>query len=112
MSSQSYLLEYKEDFSASLTAILTMCMFVSITQIGCFISKMWLEVQLKIHRKRAHAGTKMLDSVSLTNIILEMMFIAIHPSPFLVGVKIWVFETTVDNYFFYHVNDFLTIIMS
>jgi hypothetical protein len=112
LSSQSYLLEYKEDFGGPLTAILTMCMFVSIAQIGCFIAKMWLEVQLMIHRKRAHPGSKILNMFKLQNIILEIMFIAIHPSPFLVGIKIWMWEPTIDNYFFYHVNDFLAIIMS
>ena len=89
MSSQSYLLEYDEDFGARLTAILTICMLVSIAEIGCFIAKLKLEVKLAIYRKRAHAESKILNIFKLSDIIREIIFIAIHPSPFLVGIKIW-----------------------
>jgi hypothetical protein len=112
MSSQSYILEYDEDFGAPLTAILTMCMLVSIMEIWLFIAKLKLEVKLKIYRKRAHAECKILNVFKLSDIILEIMFIAIHPSPFLVGIRIWGYEPTINNYFYYHVNDFLTIIMT
>jgi hypothetical protein len=112
MSSQSYLLEYDEDFGAPLTVILTMCMLVSIIEIGLFIAKLKLEVKLKIYRKRAHATSKILTIFKLSDIIPEIIFIAIHPSPFLVGIKIWAWEPSVNNYFYYHVNDFLTIIMT
>jgi hypothetical protein len=66
-----------------------MCMLVSIAEIGFFIAKLNLEVRLKINRKRAHAGSKILNIFKLSNIIPEILFIAIHPSPFLVGIKIW-----------------------
>ena len=112
MSTQSYRLEYDEDFGAPLIAILTMCMFASIAQIGCFIAKLKLEVSLKIHRKRAHKGSKILNVFKLADIIPEIVFIAIHPSPFLVGIKIWGYERSIHNYFYYHVNDFLAIIMT
>jgi hypothetical protein len=110
MSSQSYLLEYDEDFGGPLTAILTMCMSISIAEIACFIALLKLKVKLEIYRKRAHVGSKILNIFKLSNIILEIMFIAIHPSPFLVGIRMWAWEPSVENYFFYHVNDFLTII--
>jgi hypothetical protein len=89
MSSQSYLLEFEEDFCASLNGILTMCMLVSIAEIGFFIAKLQLEVNLQIYRKRAHPGSKILTIFKLSNIIPNILFIAIHPSPFLVGIKIW-----------------------
>ena len=112
MSSQSYQLEYDEDFGAPLTAILTICMMVSIMEIGCFVAKLKLEVKLQIYRKRAHADSKILNLFKLADLIPEILFIAIHPSPFLVGIKVWGYEPSIHNYFYYHVNDFLTIIMS
>ncbi len=112
MSSQSYLLEFEEDFSASLDGILTMCMLVSIAEIGFFIAKLQLEVNLQIYRKRAHPGSKILNIFKLSNIIPEILFIAMHPSPFLVGIRIWVYEPSIHNYFYYHFNDFLTIILT
>ncbi len=112
MSSQSYLLEYDEDFGARLNAILTICMLVSIAGIGCFFAKLKLEVKLQIYRKRSHAGSKILTIFKLSHIIPELLFIAIHPSPFLMGIRIWVYEPSIHNYFYYHFNDFLTIILT
>jgi hypothetical protein len=87
-------------------------MFVSIAEIGCFIAKLNLEVKLEIYRKRAHPGSKILNIFKLSNIIPEILFIAMHPSPFLVGIRIWVYEPSIHNYFYYHFNDFLTIILT
>ena len=81
-------------------------------EIGCFVAKLKLEVKLQIYRRRAHADSKILNLFKLADLIPEILFIAIHPSPFLVGIKVWGYEPSIHNYFYYHVNDFLTIIMS
>ena len=92
--------------------MLSLCMFCSTIECACYYVKLKLRVQLAIYRKEVHCKCQILDLFQLKDIVPEFLFVAMHPSPFLVGMKMWFWNDRIENMVFYHINDLLCIIMS
>ena len=107
-----YNFEYFEKYEQRLYVLLTLCMFCSIIEAVFYIAKLRLQVELMVHRKEVHHNSKIQHVFSLKNVFLEFLFILLHPSPFLVGIKVWFYSEQINNMVFYHINDLLCIVMS
>ena len=107
-----YSFEYSEDYDYRLYVLLSLCMGCSIVEATFYYVKLRLQVELMIHRKEAHHNSKIQHVYSLKDISLEFVFILLHPSPFLVGIKVWFYSEQINNMVFYHMNDLLCIVMS
>lgn len=107
-----YNFEYNEDYNTKLYVLLSLCMFFSIIEGAFFILKLKLKVKLQIYRKEAHELSGIKHVYRLQDVAPTFLFILIHPSPLLVGVKFWIYNETIQNLMYYHVNDFLCMIMT
>lgn len=74
--------------------------------------KLKLSVELLIYRKICHPGTGILNVYRKRDLLPEFILLFIHPSPFLVGIKTWFYSDIINNYFYYHVNDYLSMLQS
>ena len=112
ISGQAYDIEYDNDYSTKLYVLYTFCAMGSLLEGIFHYFKLKLEVDLLIYRKAVHPGTGILNVWRKRDLLPEFMLLLIHPSPFLVGNKIWFYNDIIKNNYYYHLNDFLSLIQS
>lgn len=105
--SLAYIKEFDEKFDNILYVLLSMNMVVSIISAVFLYIKLKYTLQLYIYRKQAHANSSILQVFKFwQEIVPQFIFILLHPSPFLVGRRVWVYINSINNMYYYHINDF------
>lgn len=113
MSFVSYKLEFYQKYDDRiLVTCLTIQMVCSFMNFALLICKKKLIIKRMIARKELRCHIGILTYYNNTNLFLEMLFIILHPSPFLIGIRIEQYNSLLGTYIFYHINDYLTIILS
>lgn len=68
-------------------------------------------LKLAVLRKEVVPETSVLEYFSLKFLLFEQVFVFLHPNIWMVGQRIWIYDENVNNYYFYHVNDILSLFM-
>lgn len=94
LSTWSYNLEFEDNKLNDLTCIVLLWIVSILTFITLILVafKNHLNRKLKILRKEAPKHYGLLKIFGWKRIILENIFIIIHPSPFLFNIKIWIYS--------------------
>jgi hypothetical protein len=111
-STVSHSLEYDERFTPQLTGLLYIQMTAAI--ITSIIRLLFYSIS-KLHlvaKKDILPSTPIWHIWPPAKIISELTLILMHPSPFLVGIQCHLYNTQVPGWYFYHVNDFLTMFVA
>lgn len=69
-------------------------------------------VKLAVFRKKATAKTRIWDLYWMPSLVAEGLFIFIHPNWLASGYKIWIFDYNIGYYYYYHLNDIFTLILT
>ena len=111
LSTQSYSLEYNLEFGDKLSVMLG---FISVS---CLINAIFMYckknyiIRYMIAIKQAPEGTKQFHVWPISDLIIEYIFLILAPSPVWTGYRINIYFEPEEKEIFYHLNDFLTIIM-
>ena len=87
-------------------------MFSSIIMVFIFWLKSKLTLNLFIVRRDADKDSSIFDVIDPTQLYTELIFCAVHPSPFLVGCKIWWYSIILESNYYYNVNDYIYMLMA
>lgn len=58
------------------------------------------------------AETRIFDFFPVQWVLFEVLCVSAHPSPFLIGRKIYIYNNHLEDYIFYNVNDIFTIALA
>lgn len=89
-----------------------MMTFASTTMCLLILVRDHYTVRLAYYRKEVPPDTSLFRYYRAKHILAEQLFIFIHPNILTCKVKIWAYEENLNNYYFYHLNDIFSIIMS
>ena len=103
MSSITWPMEFDEDYENRYLFLsfitISSCSIVMTVFLG--VRNLFL-LKLAIHRKEASEKTRLWELFSIPNLIGECLFILIHPNWLCHGIKIWVFDHNLNNFYYYH----------
>jgi hypothetical protein len=113
MSTVTWPMEFNEDYSNRYLflglcniSVCSLLMTVFLCARNTFL------VKLAVYRKEASNKTRIWDLYWMPYLVAEGLFILIHPNWLANGYKIWIFDYNIGNYYFYHLNDIFTLILT
>jgi hypothetical protein len=69
-----------------------------------------LELELKKIRGEVNIKKKLMSSDRFTWVLFDCFMMFLHPYPFFVGKKIWVYNVATNNMIYYHWNDIFSML--
>jgi hypothetical protein len=106
MSQISWKIEFEERYrSPILKPLLSMQMICALFLMALQLIKKRVQLQRLIALDEVRAKTKLFDYFHKKKILWLMLVMGLHPSPFLVGNRIYLFNHYLGHDIFYHVND-------
>ena len=87
-------------------------MMCSIINVVIYLAMCKLNVGTAVIKKQLAPDKATLNSLySPFTLFLNCLILIIHPSPFQVKIKIWIYHEYLHNYYFYYQNDFSTLVV-
>jgi hypothetical protein len=113
MSQFSWNFEFEEQYGEPLLgALLTMQMFCG----GILMVVTMLKKKLQLLRLNAlnevRGDIKFFDYYSAKWVLFEVLCVSLHPSPFLIGRRFFVYNEKLGDFIFYNMNDIFTMILA
>ena len=110
----SYNIQFNElpEMYSTNSVILSFISFITVCMIVLVFFKNYHYKRLKIQRKEAPKDFPLSEIFGWKKIIAEFIFISIHPNIICQNYKIRFYSGQINNYYYYNLNDILTMICS